>query len=117
MYLYYYVSKYTMSVYLWKKEMVRWVRVEWVTESIGMLKLWYVRVFMCVGEGDRDTQWQIFAIDRYWSQSLFHRSSNAKQGPHKAYNAYRDFVRKDTTALFLAAAMEHFGLTDVTGKS
>ncbi|CAB1432142.1 unnamed protein product [Pleuronectes platessa] len=42
------------------------------------------------------------------------RCSNAKQGPHAAYNAYKEFVHKDTTALFLAAAMEHFGLEDVT---
>uniref|UniRef100_A0AAV2MHB9 Uncharacterized protein n=1 Tax=Knipowitschia caucasica TaxID=637954 RepID=A0AAV2MHB9_KNICA len=41
--------------------------------------------------------------------------SNAKQGPHAAYNAYKEFVRKDTAALFLAAAMEHWGLEDVTG--
>ncbi|XP_031174475.1 uncharacterized protein LOC116063697 [Sander lucioperca] len=40
--------------------------------------------------------------------------SNAKQGPHTAYNAYKEFVIKDTTALFLAAAMEHFGLQDLT---
>ncbi|XP_076156808.1 uncharacterized protein LOC143139878 [Alosa pseudoharengus] len=40
--------------------------------------------------------------------------SNAKQGPHAAYNAYKEFVHKDTTALFLAAAMELFGLQDVT---
>ena len=39
-----------------------------------------------------------------------------KKGPHAAYNAYKECVRKDTTALFLAAAMEHFGLQDVTGK-
>uniref|UniRef100_A0AAV2LIY4 DUF6589 domain-containing protein n=1 Tax=Knipowitschia caucasica TaxID=637954 RepID=A0AAV2LIY4_KNICA len=42
------------------------------------------------------------------------RCSNAKQGPHAAYNAYKEFVRKDTAALFLAAAMEHWGLEDVT---
>ncbi|XP_073727197.1 uncharacterized protein [Misgurnus anguillicaudatus] len=40
--------------------------------------------------------------------------SNAKQGPHAAYNAYKEFVHKDTTALFLAAAMEHFGLQDIS---
>ncbi|CAL9694043.1 unnamed protein product [Knipowitschia caucasica] len=42
------------------------------------------------------------------------RCSNAKKGPHKAYNAYKQFVQIDTTALFLAAAMEHFQLGDVT---
>ncbi|KAK7938625.1 hypothetical protein WMY93_001951 [Mugilogobius chulae] len=42
------------------------------------------------------------------------RCSNAKQGPGPAYSAYKDVMKKDTTALFLAAAMEHFGLNDVT---
>ena len=51
-------------------------------------------------------------------QSLsFYRSSNAKQGPHTAFNAYKEFLQKDTAALFLAAAMEHFGLKDVGGTS
>ncbi|XP_065109308.1 uncharacterized protein [Paramisgurnus dabryanus] len=36
-----------------------------------------------------------------------------KKGPHAAYNAYKQFVQSDTTALFLAAAMEHFHLNDV----
>ncbi|XP_077075461.1 uncharacterized protein LOC143728177 [Siphateles boraxobius] len=40
-------------------------------------------------------------------------SSNAKQGPHTAFNAYKEFLQKDTAALFLAAALEHFGLKDV----
>lgn len=38
------------------------------------------------------------------------KCSNAKQGPSASYNAYKDFMKKDTTALFIAAAMEHFGL-------
>ncbi|XP_041913015.1 uncharacterized protein LOC121677923 [Alosa sapidissima] len=42
------------------------------------------------------------------------RCSNAKKGPHTAYNAYKQFVQTDTTALFLAAAMEHFHMDDVT---
>ncbi|XP_067247288.1 uncharacterized protein [Chanodichthys erythropterus] len=42
------------------------------------------------------------------------RCSNAKQGPHADFNSYKEFVRKDTTALFIAAAMDHFGLQDVT---
>ncbi|KAK7878399.1 hypothetical protein WMY93_031029 [Mugilogobius chulae] len=41
------------------------------------------------------------------------RCSNAK-GPKASYDAYKNFMRADTTALFLAAAMEHFGLQDVT---
>ena len=47
---------------------------------------------------------------------MIDRCSNAKQGPRKAYNAYKEFVVKDTTALFLAASMEHFGLTQFSGK-
>ena len=50
------------------------------------------------------------------SRFLIDRCSNAKQGPHKAYNAYKDFVVKETTALFLAAAIGHFGLTNEKGK-
>lgn len=45
------------------------------------------------------------------------RCSAAKSGPHSAFNAYRDFVIKDTTALFLAAVIEHLGFHHVTGKS
>lgn len=45
------------------------------------------------------------------------RCSTAKSGPHSAFNAYRDFVIKDTTALFLAAVTEHLGFHHVTGKS
>ncbi|KAL1005233.1 hypothetical protein UPYG_G00056410 [Umbra pygmaea] len=40
--------------------------------------------------------------------------SDAKQGPHAAYNSYKDFFMSDTTALFLSAAMEQFALQDVT---
>lgn len=47
--------------------------------------------------------------------SLYHRCSNAKQGPKAAYNAYKHFVITDTTALLLTAAMEHFGLKDIEG--
>lgn len=46
---------------------------------------------------------------------LYPRCSNAKRGPRADYNAYKEFVIKDTTALFLAAAMEVFGLDDPKG--
>ncbi|KAK7945428.1 hypothetical protein WMY93_001156 [Mugilogobius chulae] len=46
--------------------------------------------------------------------AIYCKCSNAKQGPGPAYSAYKDVMKKDTTALFLAAAMEHFGLNDVT---
>lgn len=45
------------------------------------------------------------------------RCNNAKQGPHAAFNAYKEFVKKDTTALFLAAALEHFQLTNLEGNN
>lgn len=45
-----------------------------------------------------------------------YRCSNAKQGPGPACDAYKEFLKKDTTALFLSAAIEHFGLTDMNGK-
>ncbi|XP_063054510.1 uncharacterized protein LOC134448782 [Engraulis encrasicolus] len=41
------------------------------------------------------------------------KCSNAKKGPHHAFNAYKEFVRKDTSALFIAAAMEVFGMENV----
>ena len=44
------------------------------------------------------------------------KCSNAKAGPHKAYNPYKEVVKKDTAALLLAATMEHLGLTDTEGK-
>lgn len=44
------------------------------------------------------------------------RCSNAKRGPRAAFNAYRDFVIKDATALFISAVMEHLGFDHVTGK-
>lgn len=43
------------------------------------------------------------------------KCSNAKKGPHHAFNAYKEFVRKDTSALFIAAAMEVFGMENVEG--
>ncbi|XP_035658071.1 uncharacterized protein LOC118403462 [Branchiostoma floridae] len=41
------------------------------------------------------------------------KCSNAKKGPHNAFNAYQEFVRKDTTALFIAAAMKVFKMENV----
>lgn len=38
------------------------------------------------------------------------KCSNAKAGPHKAYNPYKEVVKKDTAALLLAATMEQLGL-------
>ncbi|KAK7939596.1 hypothetical protein WMY93_002922 [Mugilogobius chulae] len=41
------------------------------------------------------------------------RCNNAKQGPHAAFNAYKEFVKKDTYALFLTATLQHFGMKDL----
>ena len=43
------------------------------------------------------------------------RCNNAKKGPNAAFNAYKEFIIKDTESLFLAAAMTHFQLKDVDG--
>ena len=44
------------------------------------------------------------------------KCSNAKAGPRKNYNAYKELVKKDTAALILAATMEHLGLKNVDGN-
>ncbi|KAL7395303.1 hypothetical protein ABVT39_014114 [Epinephelus coioides] len=44
------------------------------------------------------------------------KCSNAKAGPHKAYNPYKEVVKKDTAALLLAATMEQLGLKNAHGK-
>lgn len=36
---------------------------------------------------------------------------------HILHSMHKEFVQKDTAALFLAAAMEHFGLKDFAGTS
>ncbi|XP_078581266.1 uncharacterized protein LOC144864791 isoform X2 [Branchiostoma floridae x Branchiostoma japonicum] len=38
------------------------------------------------------------------------KNTNAKKGPDKDYNAYKEFVEKDTDALLLAATMDHFNM-------
>ena len=44
------------------------------------------------------------------------KCSNAKAGPHKAFNPYKEVVQKDTAALILAATMEHLGLKNADGN-
>ena len=42
--------------------------------------------------------------------------TNAKQGPHANYNAYKDFSDKETDSQISAMAMEHFGMKNFSGK-
>lgn len=49
-----------------------------------------------------------------WSMNVL-GTTNAKKGPHECYNAYREFCDKELDAHILAAAMEHFGMTNVEG--
>ena len=43
-------------------------------------------------------------------------TSNAKKGPHDAYNAYRDFTDKETDAQIISATMKHFNMEKIDGK-
>ncbi len=42
-------------------------------------------------------------------------SSNAKQGPKKEYNAFKDFHDSETTAHILAAWMQFTGMNGIEG--
>ena len=72
---------------------------------------------MCIPSSSQQNTSYFFLFSHAYpiTETLTSRCSNAKQGPHAAYNAYKQFVQVDTTALFLAAAMEHFNLDDVSG--
>ncbi|CAH3041599.1 unnamed protein product, partial [Porites evermanni] len=41
--------------------------------------------------------------------------SNARQGPRKQYNAFKDFHDSETTAHILAAWMQFTGMNDIEG--
>ena len=43
------------------------------------------------------------------------RTTNAKKGPNKDYNAYREFNDKETDAQILTVAMIEFGMKDISG--
>ncbi|CAH1242309.1 Hypp6566 [Branchiostoma lanceolatum] len=38
------------------------------------------------------------------------KANNAKKGPHKDFNSFREFVDKDTDEMILTCTMEHFGM-------
>jgi len=44
-------------------------------------------------------------------------TSNAKKGPHKAFNAYKEFCDKELDGQIVAAAMEHFNMEEFEGKN
>ena len=44
-------------------------------------------------------------------------TTNAKKGPEDAYNAYKEYNDKETDAEIVAAAMEYFGMKDISGNS
>ena len=44
-------------------------------------------------------------------------SSNAKKGPKRDYNAYKDFHESETSGHILAAWMEFSGMEKMDGKS
>lgn len=43
--------------------------------------------------------------------------TNAKKGPHKDYNAYRDFHEREFEGHILSAFMEYAGMKDVEGQT
>jgi len=44
-------------------------------------------------------------------------TTNAKKGPHKDYNAYRDFHERGFEGHILPAFMEYAGMKDVEGQT
>ncbi|XP_078661588.1 LOW QUALITY PROTEIN: uncharacterized protein LOC144905714 [Branchiostoma floridae x Branchiostoma belcheri] len=63
------------------------------------------------------THWKIFYDDKsarehgsMASNMNKLRASNAKKGPHHDFNAYREFVDKETDSIVLDGTMDHFGM-------
>ncbi len=44
-------------------------------------------------------------------------ASNSKKGPHKAFNAYKEFSDKELDAQIVAATMEYFEMKEFEGKN
>ena len=42
-------------------------------------------------------------------------TTNAKAGPHNAYNAYKEFADKETAAYVVASLMEFWGMKEIGG--
>ncbi|CAH1275458.1 Hypp9355 [Branchiostoma lanceolatum] len=41
------------------------------------------------------------------------KANNAKKGPHKDFNSFREFVDKDSDGMILTCTMEHFGMETI----
>lgn len=50
-----------------------------------------------------------------WAMNVLH-CSNAKKGPHQAFNAYKDFSDKELNAQVIAATMTHFQMQSYDGE-
>jgi len=50
-----------------------------------------------------------------WAMNVL-RSTNAKKGPHDAFNAYSEYNDKELDRQILAIAMTYFGMENVDGK-
>lgn len=50
-----------------------------------------------------------------WAMNVLH-SSNAKKGPHQAFNAYKDFSNKESNAQVVAATIAYFQMKSIDGK-
>lgn len=44
------------------------------------------------------------------------RCTNAKKGPHEAFNAYSEYNDKELDAQIVAIAMTYFGMENIDGK-
>ena len=50
-----------------------------------------------------------------WSMNVT-GCSNAKKGPHKAFNAYSEFTDKELDSQIAAIAMDHFQMSNFEGE-
>ena len=51
-----------------------------------------------------------------WGMNVTH-SSNAKMGPKKNYNAYRNYTDMETDAQIIVMSMDYFNMTDINGMN
>lgn len=50
-----------------------------------------------------------------WSMNVA-QTSNAKKGPAKEYNAYKDYSDMELDTQVIASTMAHFSMTQIEGK-
>ena len=51
-----------------------------------------------------------------WAMNVLH-CSNAKKGPHNAFNAYSEFSDKELDGQIIAIALNYFGIDCVEGRN